>query len=1062
MAKKSNPRSSTSGSTNNKKKSRPTKRDIAAATHSQNIAKFFGPCATSAANPVVKPVASNKQASKETANGKRPSKTQREAPDDQPSADLVVSDPVRTDPVFEFPAADPATDPASYHATDPVPKLSTADPATDLDVVASAADPATDLDAVSSVDAVADPVRTDPVLQLPATDPAVDLDAVPSADAVADPVGSDPALEQQPQCSDVRWKGVTYSFAEPPLVSTLEECILNYKCKSQIDTIIDQAPDLSTKARLRQLDEIVQNFLELKFAAMVDGTDPALKWGIGRLKMRSFDTSGVYGIAYTKKKPTVASAMNTNIGASLVGCHASALKQNAPVAALVMDLEQCLAAVPEEVIHQILDLRLPGLFVHDDHQESVAHLIALQLCEALHACGRHTCTGTICERLTQLPSKQVVELMTPPTFESGVLGSMADIPVGGIPFITTWPTLRSWLVATGQGRLVRKLPEGECVTFQRLGAVFGPKLGVIQNAIPYCPRVQRDLEPLLNKLNAILEECHMNDEEMDDTMKEQIRNALDAIRHDNFDSYVKPTQEELGTFVRPLLARWLQEMPHNYVIGMERCSLLALEACESEWLADNLDLSSEIDLLPHDPCALRVLQAKSKHRILVVSSYFRSMSEKTRMLARKRSVKAQLAGTSLLVQSGNLPVQHEEELRCVMQSFLMGLTFGYADGHDDNDNGVDDEEDSLVDDDDADTDKLNLRLARIKAMPNGFFLGAPPNVLGVSKSLEIGYAEAIYLREHLGFAKFGKVLTAHGINPHSPMEEDWCCPGTPATAGVVAKPCTNPEDVKKPVMIGAAVKEHPFAGEWCCNKCHRGLERLEVKILQDKVSKGDELTTEQQERLEELEARQQNKRDKTKERRDLIKAEAPEALLDEERNKEATTKKRKLNEYEENPKLKEADLKKRRKDDQKRREKGEKKARGINRFTTKGVGKDGLYPKRIQEKLQLAIQHLGNELNEMHIFWNHIVDVCSAVLVKEEPKGMAMKKTGKGEMVPTYCDFAFRQAALTCGLTQGITNKKHWLWPNYDENKRTQKRLVKKEVLPVVISKMYPGSELAG
>ncbi|CAB9508627.1 expressed unknown protein [Seminavis robusta] len=144
---------------------------------------------------------------------------------------------------------------------------------------------------------------------------------------------------------------------------------------------------------------------------------------------------------------------------------------------------------------------------------------------------------------------------------------MAHIPNGGIPFITTWPTLRSWMFAIRRGRLLRKLPDGECVKFQRWGAVFGPKLGVIQDVIPYCPRVQRDLEPLLNKLNAILEDCDSDDEEMDDMTKERICNALDAIRYDNYNSYVNPTQEELATFVRPLLARWLQEMPTNYVIG---------------------------------------------------------------------------------------------------------------------------------------------------------------------------------------------------------------------------------------------------------------------------------------------------------------------------------------------------------------------------------------------------------------------------------------------------------------------------------------------------------------
>lgn len=74
------------------------------------------------------------------------------------------------------------------------------------------------------------------------------------------------------------------------------------------------------------------------------------------------------------------------------------------------------------------------------------------------------------------------------------------------------------------------------------------------------------------------------DEMMDEAKMEHIREALNKIRGDNHESHVHPTDEELAGDARSILEGFLDDCPTNHVIQMERCSLYALEMCESDWL----------------------------------------------------------------------------------------------------------------------------------------------------------------------------------------------------------------------------------------------------------------------------------------------------------------------------------------------------------------------------------------------------------------------------------------------------------------------------------------------
>lgn len=192
-------------------------------------------------------------------------------------------------------------------------------------------------------------------------------------------------------------------------------------------------------------------------------------------------------------------------------------------------------------------------------------------------------------------------------------------------------------------------------------------------------------------------------------------------------------------------------------------------------------------------------------------------------------------------------------------------------------------------------DNDNYHSARVRAMPKEFFLCPPANVLNVSKNLGIGYGETLLLRHFLGKDLFGNKLKSFGMNPFSPLEPDFTCPGVPAAPGIAAQPCMHycdddddeeqEEEELYISMVGAEQPDHVYFGNFCCQKCHRKYERLELVTLKEMKKKGT-INPTQEERLHKLEGSDQNKRDCTNAlRKRKVEEEGLEAVQVHERTK---------------------------------------------------------------------------------------------------------------------------------------------------------------------------------
>jgi hypothetical protein len=161
----------------------------------------------------------------------------------------------------------------------------------------------------------------------------------------------------------------------------------------------------------------------------------------------------------------------------------------------------------------------------------------------------------------------------------------------------------------------------------------------------------------------------------------------------------------------------------------------------------------------------------------------------------------------------------------------------------------------------------------------------------VSTALGIGCHETLWLREVCGQDAFAMMLEVRGINPNSPIELEWKCPGLRGIPelGIAPRPCTNNAEYQQPCMIGAK-SDKPTTildGDFCCNKCHCAVATLQAKIL-EALEQEEYLSEEQHSRMDSLRQQQENKRVHTQARRDRLKSteEGKEELVFEDRRKD--------------------------------------------------------------------------------------------------------------------------------------------------------------------------------
>jgi hypothetical protein len=407
------------------------------------------------------------------------------------------------------------------------------------------------------------------------------------------------------------------------------------------------------------------------------------------------------------------------------------------------------------------------------------------------------------------------------------------------------------------------------------------------------------------------------------------------------------------------------------------------------------------------------------------------MAENTTTQARFNSFKAFLACADLLLASGNSTDDHVQGLRQNLQSFLMGLEFGVpTDG-----------------DPDGDRDQPNYRGARRLAMPKDFFAGNKKSVVVVSQHLFIGYCECLYLREELGEVKFGKLLEAHGLQASSPLELKWQCTGAPPVGKIEASPCTNTnhEDDLYATMVGGNQPNHPLYGIFCCNTCHRKMERRELHLLQEAAS----LNVKETERLHILQERQLAHREHSNAARAIkVENEGLHAVQTEELTRNRARNAQKTEQHEKDPAARAEASKRNREAEQNRLDMGRpKKAPGV----TRKLKAKKLYRPFFMDMLTQATRIWAREYGQPFVFWNHLVALFDHLLIDSGKKlgGVEFASNGK----PKYLDHAYRVAV---GKVLDQHSTVHWKVRDYVKNSATNDQKVE-VLIPKVLQLLDQG-----
>ena len=546
--------------------------------------------------------------------------------------------------------------------------------------------------------------------------------------------------------------------------------------------------------------------------------------------------------------------------------------------------------------------------------------------------------------------------------------------------------------------------------------LFGSKLDKLQDSLRRSPR-EKALHDVLGRLEPALEGA------MNKAKETTARAALELIQDQYYSSYVRPSQVELAAGARQVLQQEFKRLPADHVIVIERFTIAALEAEQLEWLSSVIDMDSAIEVLPEDTRALSLVRAYSNHRVVITASYFVAMEEETNTSARFSSVKAYVACMDLLVASGNQVGHDVQRQRRILQSFLMYLDF------------------------DACGD-ANYRTARQHAMPQGFFAGNKKNVLVVSQNLKMGYGELLYLRERLGEAKTGKLLVAHGFQASSPLEPTWKCPGAPRVAEIQAHACTNHQDDDRyAVMVGGDQPEHLLRGWFCCQRCHRKMERRELALLQQAETE-NELPKGGMKRLQLLQGRKDvHRENENLDRVSRIESEGLAAVQKDELDRNRAFQSRITAMHEADPAAHSNDLQRHLELEQNRlKAGGKKKKRGVYRK----IIANKMYPPFFVNMLTQATRIWARKYAQQCVYWNHLVELFDHLLVREQDElgGISFAADNK----PKYLDKAYRMAAGRV-LVQCETVKANWKYPKYDPKCTTSEKT--KDLIPEVVRLLY-------
>jgi hypothetical protein len=246
----------------------------------------------------------------------------------------------------------------------------------------------------------------------------------------------------------------------------------------------------------------------------------------------------------------------------------------------------------------------------------------------------------------------------------------------------------------------------------------------------------------------------------------------------------------------------------------------------------------------------------------------------------------------------------------------------------------------------------SYRLARNNLFPAKYFLGAKRDTLTVTKRIGLTVNDTLFVYHALGEHAFNQVLKAYKLQTPSPLSPGWECTGIP---GYIDCDYSGGSGSYHNSRVGSLEKEwHPFFGYFLCHNCNRKVERAELVYYE---ANNESLIQEQRERMEELNKRKKNHREVT-----ILNTRR-------KRNVEFATKT-------ENERRTKLDKKARQ-----AKERGEvKKSTVENRAirTTKDHYKD-----RTKQKMIDSLKILGRRYHSRHVYNNHLISMCDAVLERE-------------------------------------------------------------------------------
>jgi hypothetical protein len=514
--------------------------------------------------------------------------------------------------------------------------------------------------------------------------------------------------------------------------------------------------------------------------------------------------------------------------------------------------------------------RLFGLYYHPEREADLDRTVMLQVCEGMFACIRSPSSGIIGERLVQEPSLLVQNTININRMDAIVVSGTAvapgngaesavppdvieflqGIPDNGIQNLYSWSTLKTdmHILQLKSAYLRSKLhtapKEGGFVKNHCTIRLLGSKTGGFVDSVPVSPR-QVQINHVLTTLKPLLrQKLREGDAFAND---DKIRQALSPLQGENYSHHVKPLQAQLGEGARDELSSMLETVPLDNVIDIEYSTFNALNTEFPSWTEQNFRFDCEVRY-----GNIRFFHSSKGQRIVVHPAWYVMFSEETTLRAIFNTATSYCQYQVLA--SGNLDVAKVREERLILQAFLMNLS---VDGNDPDaplggaasSQEYDDNDDIDDVDDGNETPTSTYRLARRLYFPQGYLVGPKPNVAVVSKQLNIGYLEVLFLRHAMmmdddnndncasdgqDLQLFNQLLIAHGLllggqQSSSPVEVNWVCPGPAGIGDLPAESCTTPTENGQSVGVCCILcpedQDHPYKGGFYCRQCVRKVHR---------------------------------------------------------------------------------------------------------------------------------------------------------------------------------------------------------------------------------------------